>query len=1013
MMTPPTPDNERQRIKRLYALGILDTLPEERFDRITRLAQQLLGTPIAVISFVDKDRQWFKSAQGLAVKQTERFLSFCGHAICHDELFIVEDTHRDNRFSDNPLVTGDPKIRFYAAQTIKSADGFCLGTLAIIDTKPRRLNTSERKLLSDLAKWVELELAQPTMLNHSSKYAKLSSFTRAPSLFFQILSSKTMAGTIACLLAGILLITSYIWYEQKIEGLALQQTKQATEHLSNIRGKIETELNSRLFLTKGLAGLVRANPQISDQQFQAFAESLGSHGTAIRSLQLAPKGVVTHVWPLETNRQAIGHDLLADPKRREAAEKSLIHRDIWIAGPLTLLQGGQALIGRLPIYLPDASTQKEYFWGFATILIDMPEFIKEVGLDSDYLREIIAIRGIDSTGTKRQPFYGQESIIASSVASATVSLPAGSWNLDITTGPVRLSLSERISFWAISLLISSIAPLFIYLLLRLPHRFQRAVEEAKVALEQSEIRFRDAIDALPDGFVIFDNQDRLITCNDRYRSLYELSRDYLQEGRTFEEILRYAFSKGQFSLQADENIEARIQTRLDQHHTADGPMREEQLASGHWVRVVERPIRGGGSVGFLVDITELKNNQIELAQARDKAESANQAKSAFLATMSHEIRTPMNVILGLLEVLSENEALPQEQKRYLETAYNSAQQLLHILNEILDISKMEANKIQLDAVSFNIETAIDNVLALTCTPAKDKNLTLIKNLHNLPDMQVSGDQFRLQQVLLNLISNAIKFTEAGEISVTVQSEQKTDKQVEVTFEVKDTGIGFSSDQLEFLFNPFSQLDNSSQRKHEGAGLGLAICKQLVVLMGGEISASGAPGEGACFKFHLPFTLSETSLQELPSSKTRHAEKVEPQKQYDILLAEDSPSNQIVFRAMMNGSPYTLHVVNNGKEAVEALKNRQFDAVLMDIYMPEMDGVEATKCIRADQSIDYIPIIALTANAMQGDQDRFMQAGMDDYLAKPADKQSLLGKLAKWTKGKNSLSEPATNGSAIR
>lgn len=997
MISAPHPKNERQRIKRLRALGLLDSQPEERFDRITRLAQNLLDVPIALISFVDEDRQWFKSAQGLSVSETDRAISFCGHAICHDDLFIVEDALTDERFHDNPLVSAHPKIRFYAAKTLKTQDGYCIGTLAIIDTKPRQLDAMQRKILTDLGKWVELELSQFNMQRVRNGFRQTGLFARIPAAFLQAISGKLVASVIAFSLFVTLAITCQLWYQQTLEAHELQNTQEATKLLSNIRGRIETELNSRLFLTKGLAGLVRANPEISEAQFQAFAESLGSHGSAIRSLQLAPGGVVQHVWPYESNRTAIGHDLLADPKRREAAENALISRDLWIAGPLTLIQGGQALIGRLPIYLPDTATQQEYFWGFATILIDMPAFLKEVGLSQNSeLKNRIAIRGIDSSGTERAAFFGDQTIIDQSVASATVSLPSGSWNIDISSSAPRLSREEQYSFWLSSSVISLIVPLLIYLLLRLPNRFQRAVEIARLALEQSEIRFRDAIDALPDGFVIFDSEDRLITCNDRYRELYELSREYLQEGRTFEEILRYAFNKGQFCLEEGENIEHRIQQRLAQHDAPDGPTHEEQLASGQWVRIVERPIRGGGSVGFLVDITELKKNQIELALARDKAESANQAKSAFLATMSHEIRTPMNVILGLLEVVNETESLPEEQKRYLGTAYHSAQQLLHILNEILDISKMEANKIQLDNVKFDIETAINNVLGLADTPAKDKNLRLVKKLNSLPPKQVKGDQFRLQQVLLNLVSNAVKFTQTGEIVLSVTTQQTSEDSVTVQFEIRDTGIGFTEEQVNALFKPFSQLDNSSQRKHEGAGLGLAICKQLVELMGGTISASGKPGVGAVFRFSLPFKLSHLESPTEKANLTPEENKQGPQKKFDILLAEDSPSNQIVFKAMLNASPFTLHVVNNGKEALEAFKQRQFDAVLMDIYMPEMDGVEATKQIRQEKNMPHTPIIALTANAMQGDQDRFMEAGMDDYLAKPVDKQSLINKLEKWT-----------------
>ncbi len=996
MIEAPIPNNERQRLRRLYSLGLLDTQPEERFDRITRLAQQLFDVPIVVITLLDKDRQWFKSVLGLAATETPRDLSFCGHAICQDEMFIVEDTHNDNRFHDNPLVQDNPNIRFYAGQQLKTSDGLVIGTLAIIDTKARTLNATEQKKLADLARWVELEISQPGMGKIQAKYSPKMPFNRVPNELVMRLSSRPFATLITALIAAILIASCVSWYQQKQETSVLNNTKRATEVLTNIRGKIETELNSRLFLTKGLAGLVKANPDISYAQFQTFAESLGGSSSAIRSLQLAPNGIVQYVWPLAPNKAAIGHNLLKDPARRAAAEQALMNRSIWIAGPHTLLQGGQALIGRLPIYLSSEGETADSFWGFATILIDMPAFLQEVGLNDASLRELIAIHGSDSSGGDGEIFYGHQSTSLQAVATAQVSLPAGSWELSIKAFPAFDEPKYDLLFWLISGIICIFVPLLLYLLLRLPSRFQIAVEEAKTALEQSEVRFRDAIDALPDGFVIFDSNDRLITCNDRYRSLYELSRDYLQQGRSFEEIIRYAFNKGQFCVNKQDDIEALIAQRLERHLQPNGPAMEEQLASGHWVRVVERPIRGGGSVGFLVDITELKENEIELAKSRDKAESANKSKSAFLATMSHEVRTPMNVILGLLEVVNEIDSLPKEQKNYLDTAYKSAQQLLHLLNEILDISKMEANKLQLDEVSFNVETVIENVLTLTDNTAKDKNLSIIKNITQLPEKMVCGDQSRLQQILINLISNAIKFTDSGTIEVKVSSRVISEEKVEVHFSVSDTGIGFSDEQRDLLFNHFSQIDNSSRRKHEGTGLGLAICKQLVELMGGEITAQGQPGEGAVFSFYIPFHLSNQTPVRLVKDITEHNSPTVATQAFNILLAEDSLSNQIVFQAMLNASAYQLHIVNDGKEALSALKSHEFDAVLMDIYMPEMDGITATQQARADSNIPHVPIIALTANAMQGDQDRFIEAGMDDYLAKPVNKQSLIDILDKWT-----------------
>ncbi len=1020
MLEAPTPQNEPERLKALLDLKLLDSASEERFDRVTRLAQQCFQVPIALISLVDTQRQWFKSRAGLDTLETERCISFCGHAIMNDGVMVVENALEDERFCDNPLVTGDLKLRFYAGRPLHSPTGHRIGTLCIIDHQPRTFDSKQRQLLNDLASLIEQEIKK-SKTNASSKLAKsteslLQKSIRIASHFF---ANRLYALVITLMFFLGIISLAYNWDQKNIEALKADKAARAVELLAGVRGRLETELNAKLNITQGLAGLVRANEHIEERRFQRFAEDLGGNIPAIRSLQLAPNGIVTHVWPSSSNKKAIGHDLLADPNRRAAAEKAIDARRIWLAGPVNLLQGGVALIGRQPIFI-SIKEQQEKFWGFATVLIDLPELLQEVELNNEEARIHYAIRGKDASGKQGEVFYGAPATFDSALAVTEVSLPAGSWEIAIKDSLEVTSWPGRELFWVIAALATLIIPTLIYVLLRLPQHFQKAVQAASEALELSEIRFRDAIEALPDGFVIYDAEDRLQTCNERYREIYSTSREVIQEGRTFEEILRYGLINGQYQTHEHDKLngEELIRKRMQQHLYPKGVM-EQQLDSGRWIRVVERSIRGGGIVGYRMDITELKQKEAELQQAKERAEAANKAKSAFLATVSHEVRTPMNAVLGLLGLLRSSKHHTEQEQQYCHTAYQSAQHLLQILNEILDISKIEAGKLELEPVDFDLASTLDKVLNLSRARADEKGIIIRKTISDSARLRVHGDQGRLQQVLLNLLSNAIKFTDQGEVSITLERiMDKTahsvadtacsDHQPRLRFSISDTGIGFPQEQVEKLFQPFSQIDSSRSRQHEGTGLGLAICQRLVELMGGEISAEGRPGIGAIFNIEIPFEVAHHDLAHEESNTTPYTTPEElgcpPVR---VLLAEDSPSNQMVFQAMLMGTGYQVDVVSDGIEAVEAAQKLPYDLILMDIYMPRMDGIEATQQIRGKDHLLNIPIIALTANAMKGDQERFIAAGMDDYLPKPVDKSRLLEKLYQWANLKDKEQTPCS------
>lgn len=778
--------------------------------------------------------------------------------------------------------------------------------------------------------------------------------------------------------------------------------------LAQRRAQLEYQLNGDIQLVKGLISVITLDPQLNQIKFEKAVEPLFANHTLLRNIGAAPDMVIRLMYPIEGNEKAIGLDYRLQPSQLPAVERARETHQIVLAGPVNLVQGGRGVIARMPVFTP-GERGTEHFWGIVSAVIDADRLLSSAGLDPNDPNLEIAIRGKDGKGKDGEVFFGQADVFKQEPVTAEILLPLGSWQLAaIPRGGWPKAADNA---WLIRLgflVVASFLLAIFFLLSRALHQSARARQQENATRQQLAASLENTPNVAVQWFT---PEGRVIYWNKASERIYGWSSGEAL-GKTLGELI-YSPAEHEHFQQLLAHVVATRETF--------GPFESlirDRAGEQRWIEATVFAIPNTESgipicVCMDIDITDRKRGQEALAehrdrleslveartrelnQAKEQAETANRAKSIFLANMSHELRTPMNGILGMIELAkrkhSESERLAQ-----MEKAKESGRRLLGVLNDILDLSKIEAERLKLECIPLKLETVTTNLEALLAHRAAEKGLQLrIELPSELAQRGLLGDPLRLGQILINLVGNAIKFSDHGDIVLRVRREPGTAPNFALRFEVEDKGIGISTEDQERLFTAFEQADGSTTRKYGGTGLGLAICKHLVHLMGGEIGIRSSPGAGSTFWFTA--NLAEDPDWLAPQGNAPATESAESvlMRNYagtEVLIAEDEPVSQEILRALLEDLGFIVDAANDGRQALSLAQQKTYALILIDMQMPNMNGLDASRAIRQASMNQATPILAVTANAFEHDRLACLEAGMNHFVPKPLDPDRLFASL---------------------
>lgn len=1030
---------DEKRLNALDSYNVLGTLPEKEFDAIARLASYICQAPIAQINFIDDKRHWFKSSIGMDVAGTDMPIeeTFCKYTIVQNDIFEVSDTTESEPYKSADPVTSDFHMRFYAGAPLIDPDGYHIGTLCVVDKTPKRLTEEQKDALRTLASEVMSQLIlrkQKTALEASLEFHKD---------FYTLFNTSGEIHYIASADSKIEMINDAVftilgYKPEHVIGRSLwefvvgKNREQFVDQINTARESHQSfELETQTVAANGDVKWISWSAVNKNDKWYASGRDTTEKKRIMAELELLSlvaskihNGVVISnakdevMWINKGFENITGYELnelqnkelrtiikakpsLQNKEKYEQAVKSnqsyeaelQVHRKdgtmIWLSVINSVLHDANGNIDKYIRIVVDISARKSAekdleILSFAARKSPSGTVIRDRDGKIIWMNEASErILGYSLREMKGKAFgnllLGEESDLA--VHNAAVDKVKHKQPYEVELKVYKKDHTPIWAFFSNSPLLNDLG--------EVDRQITVVVDVSARKRAEEDLKMLSLVASnTTSGVVINDRNGKVEWVNNAFEKITGYSISDVKGNHLGDTL------KGELT---DVSIieRSRELSRNKQSFEVD-LLAYRKDGQPLWISVINSVILNSTGevdkyIEVIIDITAKKKVEMELIGAKEQALQLNRAKDMFISVMSHEIRTPLNAVIGMANLLTED-CINDSQKENLGILKFSADNLMNLINDLLDFTKIETGNVVLEKANVDLRKVVSGVANSMQFRANEKNIYIKQHVDDAVPQFIIGDSARLIQVLLNLVSNAVKFTHTGGVTVDLGVLEENEKSVRIRFAVSDTGIGVAKDKLSTIFESFKQAEADTTRKYGGTGLGLAISKRLVELHDSRINVDSVLGQGSTFWFTITFNKA--------NSNTISNSKMEMGLNLNVLVVDDNQINRILVNKVLQRWGTTVDFAENGQQAIDKVEsNKNYDVVLMDVHMPIMGGLEATEILRAktDPYFQQLPILALTASMLSSEVNEMSNAGMNDFILKPFEPKMLYDKLSKYQK----------------